>query len=101
MLDMKIVWTPSAKASFELTRKRVIAAGIYPEFIKSHNDMILILRDSDLAFEKGELMFRTQKLGGEVRLFVQGGLSVSYTVFRNEKAGWINKYTGIGKMFGE
>ena len=101
MLDMKIVWTPPAQASFDLTRKRAIASGVYPKFMKSHNEMILILRDSDLAFEKGELMFRTRKFGGEVRVFVHGGLSVSYTVFRDEKAGWINKYSGIGKIFGE
>jgi hypothetical protein len=101
MPDLKIAWMPASEASFKQIRERAITAGKYSEFMQVHNEIVLILRDPNQAFEKGELLFRTRKPGGEVRLLVHDGISVCYAVYRNEMAGWVSKYIAMGKRFGE
>jgi hypothetical protein len=67
---LKIVWMPASEATFKALRQRPIDAGRYTDFMQAHNEVAIAVRDPELAFEKGELLYRTRKPGGEVRVWV-------------------------------
>lgn len=92
MERISLAWTPSAKAAFEKVQDRAIKAGRHTDFKQVHNEIVLSLRDPKLAFEKGEIQFKTKKASGEVRHWVHGFISVVYAVLRDEKAGWVLRY---------
>jgi hypothetical protein len=95
MSIMKLVWKPAAEDAFKELKKRATKAGKLAELMQAHNEMVLALRDPQMAFVKGELLFKTQKPGGEVRLFVNQVISVCYAAYRDEKTGWILKYKAV------
>jgi hypothetical protein len=84
---MELAWMPIAKLAFEDLRKRAGEAGKHDEFAKAHNEIVLALRDFDTAFAKGELLFRTQKPGGEVRLWVNRVIAMRF-IARSGPAGF-------------
>jgi hypothetical protein len=92
---IKVVWMPASKATFDALKKKAIEAGKYQELMTAHNEILSALRDSDSAFEKGELLFKTRKASGEVRLYVNRCISICYVVFHDENAGWILKYNAV------
>ena len=95
MPTMKMIWMPAAHAAFETILKQARNTDKYIEFVNAHDDVVRIVRDEILAFEKGELLYKTKKPGGEVRHLVHAGISICYAVFRDEKAGWITKYNAV------
>ena len=52
------------------------------------------------AFEKGEMLFHTKILGGEVRHWIQDCLSVCYAVYRHEQAALIFKIQYLPSTLG-
>src|SRR5438034_1091094 len=95
MPTIKLTWMPHSRAEFERLKKRAVGAGKRDEFLRVHNEIVRALRDSDLAFEKGELRFRTRRPGGEVRLWVNEFIAVGYVVFREPYVGWVLKYSVV------
>ena len=64
MPSMKLEWTNLSKRQFDDLRQRAKETGHSLEFIKTHNEIVAILRDLDSATEKGDPLYHTKKTGG-------------------------------------
>ena len=95
MPALKLMWTQSSRGQFETLRKRAIDTGKQDEFVRTHNEIVVALRDLDTALNKGEPLYHTRKPGGEVRQWGHHFILVSYVVFRQEQVGWILKYLPV------
>jgi hypothetical protein len=95
MAALRMEWTLSSKAQFEELKKRAAATGKGEQFKQAHNEIVNTLREAASALEKGELLYRTQRPGGEVRHWICHFLSVCFVVFRDEQVGWILKYNSV------
>jgi hypothetical protein len=89
MASLRMEWTATSKAQFDELRTRATSKGEYGQFAEAHNQIAVALRDPDQALEKGELLYKTRRPGGEVRHWVHRFISVCYVVFRAEQVGWI------------
>lgn len=92
---------PKSQLQFEELRKRAMDKGRRDEFIQVHNEIVIALHDLVQAFEKGELLFRTRKAGGEVRHWVHKFISVCYVAFRREQVGLILNYQPVPSSWPE
>ena len=92
MLPPKLEWLQQSKAQFEELRTRAMNAGQAETFRRLHNEIATALRDLHQALEKGEVMYKPRRPGGEVRHWVLENISVWYVVFPREQIGWILEY---------
>jgi hypothetical protein len=95
MSTLKIVWTSLSKRQFDELRQRAANTNHTDEFVKAHNTIVAILRDLDRALEMGDPLYHTHKGGGVVRHFLHQFISVTYTVFADERVGWVIKYLPV------
>jgi hypothetical protein len=101
MSALKMSWTLVSKQQFDEFRRRASDTGKLDEFVKAHNEIAAVLRDLDMALEKGEPLYNTRRPGGEVRQWVHQFISISYVVFRKEQVGWIVKYAPVPESWPE
>jgi hypothetical protein len=92
---LKLFWTRLSQEQFDRLHTRAIDTGRLDEFVRTHNESVVALRDLDTALDKGEPLYHTRKPGGEVRQWCHHFISVSYVVFRQEQVGWIVKYLPV------
>jgi plasmid stabilization system protein ParE len=95
MATLIIEWTRASKSQFDELRQRAIDTGNYEQFKQTHNEIVVALRDLAQAREKGELLYKTRRPGGEVRHWIHQFISVSYVVFGEEEVGWILAYRSV------
>jgi hypothetical protein len=95
MPSLKIVWTHLSKRQFDDLRQRAKDTNHSLEFIKTHNEVVAILRDLDRATEKGDPLYHTKKPGGMVHHFLHEFISVTYAVFAAEQIGWVTNYVSV------
>jgi len=89
MASVKMDWLPHSKAQYEKLRRRAIESGHHDEFRRLHNEVIRALCDLDQASEVGERLKDSKRLGGEVRLWVHGHISITFALLSRERVGWI------------
>jgi hypothetical protein len=92
MSPLRMEWTQSSRAQFEVVCRRAQAGGRYADLLVVHNHMVQAFQDLNEALSRGEVLYSTRLSGGEVRLWIHGFLSVTYVVYRSQQVAFIVQY---------
>lgn len=95
MPELKSVWTVASKSQFDELRQRAVDTNHLADFIRVHNEIVALLGDLERVIEKGDPLYRTKKPGGIVLHILLEFISVTYTLFAEERVGWVIGYRAI------
>jgi hypothetical protein len=95
MPAVKMLWTDSSKRQFDELRQRAADTDHESEFITTHNELVVILRDLDRVIEKSDPLYNTKNPGGAVRHCLHKFISVTFYLFAENRVGWVTKYQSV------
>lgn len=89
---LNVNFAPIARAQYLAARQRVQSAGRFAEFREANIEIIRALSDPVKAQSLGEVLYKTNLPGGEVRVWYSQGIAVTYALFIQQNAAFIVRY---------
>ncbi len=92
MTQLTLLWTNPAEREFKRLRQRASTTDKQGEFVQTHNEIVVVLGDSEQAATRGEPLYHARKTGGLYRKWLHGHIAVTYLLFTGENIAWITRY---------
>jgi len=98
---VNLSFAPPARSQYLAIRDRVASVGKSNEFRDVNVGIIRQLRDPAKAQSLGEILYKTQLPGGEVRVWSYHGIAVTYALYVQRNVAFIIRYAVHHKRWTE